>query len=195
MPSQVKSRLKKTVRALVIAVVLLYGWALLTSLLGPKYIAYVRNLQEARYLKEYRKYLDILKADTYGGKTPEETFDLFLYALKKGDTELASKYYVLEKQKAALDDFRIELQKEGNLNKSAAYFTDVKTKGVKVCHDLDNPEKAGCNFEYEYTTTEDQTVQLGNTKDKLFIPRGSERVKITDLKLNQYTKIWKIVQP
>lgn len=39
------------------------------------------------------------KNDKYGGKTPEETYSMFLDALKKEDIELASKYFVLEKQK------------------------------------------------------------------------------------------------
>ena len=38
------------------------------------------------------------REDTYGGKTPEETWSLFLEALKKKDVELASKYFVPEKQ-------------------------------------------------------------------------------------------------
>lgn len=38
------------------------------------------------------------KADTYGGTTPEETFGMFLDALKAGDVDLASKYFVLDKQ-------------------------------------------------------------------------------------------------
>ncbi len=37
-------------------------------------------------------------ADTYGGKTPEETLALFISALKKGDTTLASKYFILDEQ-------------------------------------------------------------------------------------------------
>jgi len=36
--------------------------------------------------------------DTYGGETPEETLELFISALEKGDVELASKYFVLDKQ-------------------------------------------------------------------------------------------------
>ena len=39
-----------------------------------------------------------LREDVYGGKTPEETFDMYLAALKKGDLELASKYFVVERQ-------------------------------------------------------------------------------------------------
>ena len=49
--------------------------------------------------------------DTYGGATPEETFDLYLAALKKGDLELASKYFVVNKQARELQD----LQKESDL--------------------------------------------------------------------------------
>ncbi len=37
------------------------------------------------------------REDIYGGKTPEETWAMFLDALKKGDVELVSKYIVPEK--------------------------------------------------------------------------------------------------
>ena len=37
-----------------------------------------------------------MTADTYGGKTPQETLDMFVDALKKGDVELASKYFLLD---------------------------------------------------------------------------------------------------
>jgi len=37
-------------------------------------------------------------ADAYGGTIPEETYRLFLDALKKQDIDLASKYFILEKQ-------------------------------------------------------------------------------------------------
>ena len=39
---------------------------------------------------------DAMKADTWGGKTPQETLDLFIDALRKGDVELASKYFLIE---------------------------------------------------------------------------------------------------
>lgn len=34
-----------------------------------------------------------LLGDTYGGKTPQETVDMFISALEKGDSELAAKYF------------------------------------------------------------------------------------------------------
>lgn len=37
-----------------------------------------------------------MRADTYGGKTPEETLAMFVDALKRGDIDLASKYFMLD---------------------------------------------------------------------------------------------------
>ncbi|MBU3934604.1 hypothetical protein KKC00_01435, partial [Patescibacteria group bacterium] len=46
-------------------------------------------------LKNYREMekfnqaiIDMFKADTYGGKTPEETFNMFVEALKNEDVDL-----------------------------------------------------------------------------------------------------------
>ncbi len=38
------------------------------------------------------------REDTYGGNTPEETLQFFIDALKNGDTDLAAKYFVVDKQ-------------------------------------------------------------------------------------------------
>lgn len=39
-----------------------------------------------------------MMADTYGGKTPQETLQMYIEAVEKGDYELASKYMVKENQ-------------------------------------------------------------------------------------------------
>lgn len=44
--------------------------------------------------------------DTYGGKTPQETLALFITAVEEGDYELASKYFVVEKQGEELKSLR-----------------------------------------------------------------------------------------
>ena len=41
-------------------------------------------------------------ADKIGGKTPQETLQMFIDAVEKGDYELASKYFVIEKQEEEL---------------------------------------------------------------------------------------------
>ena len=78
--------------------VLLAGGVLWLVLNGMPYINNLRSNWEARRLqaqweKPYRE-------DKYGGKTPEETYDLFLDALRKGDTTLASRYFEIESQNA-----------------------------------------------------------------------------------------------
>jgi hypothetical protein len=44
------------------------------------------------------QYAKEIKADKYGGKTPEETYAMFVEALKKEDIDLAVKYFVKEEQ-------------------------------------------------------------------------------------------------
>ncbi len=43
-------------------------------------------------------------ADKIGGKTPQETLDMFIKAVESGDYELASKYFVIEKQEKWKND-------------------------------------------------------------------------------------------
>lgn len=57
---------------------------------------------------------NLFKDDTYGGKTPEETFNMFVSALKAGDVDTATKYIVLDPER------RATYWKQ---------FTDLKTQG------------------------------------------------------------------
>jgi len=50
-----------------------------------------------KYLEWQKNYEKAMREDTYGGKTPEETLQMFIEALKKEDIELASKYFMLDK--------------------------------------------------------------------------------------------------
>lgn len=73
---------------LIIAVVGMWWW-----FQAPKNDQY--NNPSARYYKDLeRSYAE----DTYGGSTPEETLKLFIAALEAGNIDLASKYFVVEKQ-------------------------------------------------------------------------------------------------
>jgi len=53
-------------------------------------------------------------ADTYGGKTPQETLQMYIDAVEKGDYELASKYFIEEKREKELN----------SLNKTTKEFID-----------------------------------------------------------------------
>ena len=57
---------------------------------------------ERRLAELERRYAE----DTYGGKTPEATLELFIDALKAGDIELASKYFVIDEQIKWLDNLK-----------------------------------------------------------------------------------------
>jgi len=50
----------------------------------------LQRLEQERY--------DRMAADTVGGKTPQETLEMFIAAVEAGDYELASKYFVTERQ-------------------------------------------------------------------------------------------------
>src|SRR3989344_6103524 len=67
------------------------------------------------YKKQEAKYIAAMTADTYGGKTPQETLDLFVAALRAGDVELASKYFLLDEN----------LRRE----KWVAMLADIKQRG------------------------------------------------------------------
>lgn len=132
-------------------------------------------------------------ADKDGGKTPEETLDLFIGALKVGDIEKASKYYVLDKQEETLKDLRDEIAKYGDLHLGIDFFTEVKENGAKGC----NKEGNGCTFEYEYIRTKTSTTTAFISGQNLTIvsPAGSKGTKMIDLGLNPYSNVWKIELP
>lgn len=55
-----------------------------------------------------------MMADTYGGKTPQETLKMYITAVEKGDYDLASKYFVLENRSAELKTFQNATQDDIN---------------------------------------------------------------------------------
>lgn len=76
--------------------------------------------QYQNYLNWEKEYKEALKNDIYGGQTPQETLDMFVEALKAGDTELASKYFVLEedgKQDQKWIDLLNDLESGNNLER------------------------------------------------------------------------------
>ncbi|MEQ1666408.1 MAG: hypothetical protein ABL927_13640 [Bdellovibrionales bacterium] len=155
----------------------------------------LRVWQTEKYEKALQKQKDEAiaryTADVDGGKTPEETLDLFISALKAGDIEKASRYYVLEKQGATLADFKEEVKKYADLHLSIEYFTDVMGKGIKWC----NEKKDGCNFEYIYVNKEKKILPVYGRTETIVIPAGEKSTKLISLNLNQFSGVWKIELP
>ena len=76
------------------------GTVLGLSLLAGIALQFISNEGSYPSREESQQIVDRMNSeyvnDTYGGTTPEETLRLFTDALKKGDTELASKYFLPE---------------------------------------------------------------------------------------------------
>ena len=102
---------------------------------------YDKQLQMAQEMED--KY----REDIYGGDTPEETLQLFIDALKAGDIDLASKYFVIDKQEEKLEELR-----DGE-----------KSGGIELLLDILAKEKFGKElFEgrYKFTTYEGDRAEF-----------------------------------
>src|SRR3989338_5349037 len=84
-------------------------------ILAVKYWGY-RNSEEYKIERDLQKLEKQYAEDPYGGDTPEETLRLFIEALKAGDTDLASKYFVLDKQEKWKRDLAVIKEKGLLLN-------------------------------------------------------------------------------
>lgn len=73
------------------------------AFLGVQYWQY-RTSPEYKTIQDLKKLEKQYAEDPYGGETPEETLRFFIDALKKGDTDLAAKYFVLDKQEEWRED-------------------------------------------------------------------------------------------
>lgn len=107
--------------------------------------------------------------DIYGGKTPEETWAMFLDALKKGDIDLASKYHDVEHQGEA-KKWLEDLKKNNELEQTIKEMEEFKKSKREA---LNNQ----ANYYYDYF-------------DKEFNQTLSSPVIFY---FNPSTKVWKIL--
>lgn len=109
------------------------------------------------------------KDDTYGGKTPEETWAMYISALEKKDFELASKYYALSDQNKAFNQIK-GVADSGNLS---VWINELRTlEKDNVQADKERPQ-----YWYKYYYEE-------------FKKNFSSPVSFYQ---NPYTKVWKII--
>lgn len=100
----VKKYLKIGAGILILGIIAIFGY--------PKYQDWKFNKELKQLTEEINKpYLE----DTYGGKTPKETLEMFIAAVEKEDFDLASKYFVLSKQEEWREKLK-NTQEKGNLN-------------------------------------------------------------------------------
>jgi len=112
------------------------------ALFGIDYLRY-RTSPDYQALQEVKRIEKEIADDPYGGDTPEETLRLFIDALKKGDTDLAAKYFVygeqeewredlaMIKDKGLLDAMMRDLErvKKDNIGNDIAYYFLIARDG------------------------------------------------------------------
>ncbi|MDO8558005.1 MAG: hypothetical protein Q7S09_02310 [bacterium] len=169
---------------IMVGLVLVTGLFLATKWPKSLYDSF-RYAQNQRKLMQAIKEADeLMKNDTYGGESPEETFAMFLNALKAGDTNLASKYFVLSKQ----DEWKGNLEKVKNGGQLPGMIEDLTKASQTWQRGEENP---GILF-YRYDAREEeQTVELSNGTQTTF-PAGVYQQTITFLK--NINNRWKISQ-
>lgn len=170
----------------VLILALVAGGVLWFVLNGTQYLSRIRsnweaNRLQAQWEKPYRE-------DKYGGKTPEETYDMFLDALRKGDTELASKYFVVDEQSKWLKT----LEQYKNRDIIAGFIKELENNknNWEKLPSSDDPLFKNV-ISYGYTVLVSQNSSAIYEGQKLNIPAGNYAEE-TEFELNTYTKIWKI---
>ena len=171
-----KKKVWVVVTAVIVLIFIIGGWFVWENYWSPDAKRH-RQLQEN--IDAYNNYISnyeaAMKADTYGGKTPQETLDMFVDALKKGDMDLASKYFALDTNQNSPDyltrkkwqDWLSSLNDEGLIK---SMITDIENKSKP---DLGNNIDEN-DFKFILLT---DTGIIGET---------------IDIGLNKYSQVWKI---
>jgi len=134
--------------------------------------------RNAKNIEAYQAYVkrgeDAMRADTYGGKTPQETLNLFIDALKKGDIDLASKYFALETN-----------EKDPN------YLTRKKWEdALKIAKDENRISEVVSLLERAEPDLKSANPQSGTA---WFIVEENGEIKVDiELTFNEYSGVWKI---
>jgi len=85
--------------ALLLAAIIVLGFAAIFWRLVPyTWEAWQQQRETRQLVKQMEEQKRREAEDTYGGQTPQETYQLFIDALKKEDIDLAVKYFSFDKQ-------------------------------------------------------------------------------------------------
>jgi len=176
---------KKNIKFFKLRYILIFVIFLILGLITSWLIWYFSaEIQQAR---QYRKDAEILvrkiqeqaeeyALDTYGGETPEETYRMFLQALKIEDIDLAIKYFILDKQ----EEYK-------------QFFTDIKNnnKWDEMIEDLLNPD----NQKGEMKEDSTYIIRVYSTENYL-IAQAVLKIPLNFIatKNESLPKIWKIIE-
>ncbi|HOF50618.1 MAG TPA: hypothetical protein PLH22_03005 [Candidatus Colwellbacteria bacterium] len=128
------------------------------------------NRRIERDFKAYMKFVDqyetAMENDTYGGQTPQETLDMFVDALEKGDLDLASKYFVL-REDGSRDPKTLEALESKRVS-------NILPEMIRLLSEA-KPTGSFLKNHYGFKVADDK----GNSS-------------IIDFVFNEYSQVWKI---
>ncbi len=168
-----KKKVWVVVTAVIVLIFIIGGWFVWENYWSPDAKRH-RQLQEN--IDAYNNYISnyeaAMKADTYGGKTPQETLDMFVDALKKGDMDLASKYFALDTNQNSPDYLTRKKWTNGliEVNKNGGVLNIISTLLSLKIKEQDN---------------------FGNASFQLLNSEGMVDVSV-DMIFNKYSQVWKI---
>lgn len=130
---------------------------------------------------------DYYKSDIYGGKTPEETYNLFISALENQNIELASKYFFISEWNEKELEFK-EKKEKGELEK---YISDLPK-----WEDMEEVEREDGVKEYIHTIFVEASIEYfpdgkGGTIKTEF-PAGNYANFNIIFQFNDVNNLWKI---
>ncbi|MDI6733933.1 MAG: hypothetical protein QMD50_00360 [Patescibacteria group bacterium] len=173
-PSLNKIKKSKKVFVVVAFAIIALGffiWLILLNLKFNNQVKFEEKYAKAR--KSLSGFEKIMRDDVYGGKTPQETLDLFIAALKKDDLELASEYFLLETN--------LEDKNYLTKNKALAALLDFK-KQNKIQYIIDLLSRA----------VPASTSSLYEGDYNFVAYDGKMLVSEINLEFNKYSQVWKI---
>ena len=126
--------------------------------------------QYDNYKQAESKYVAAATADTYGSTTPQGTLDMFVAALRTGDVELASKYFLLDEN--------------ASRDKWVARLTKIKNDGY--LDDMANDIEGFSKPVKGYLKDDPHTFAF-----VIYDENGIVGAQF-DMRLNTYSSVWKI---
>jgi len=155
-----------------IVLIILVGYGVLI-LVDPQSREWVSAMLGQKLLqRSVDNYAKEVKKDKFGGKTPLETYMMFVEALKNEDIDLASKYFIKEKQ-SEYKEFFEEIKKAGKW--------DLMMKDVLAERNLKGGEYLG-----------DAAYSLEVTGEDKFVSATVSIVLPLNLSGQPISDIWKI---
>ena len=184
-PVQKKSYRKFVLSFLAIIVALFIVYPILRTL----YNDYVVKRGFDAYFSAEQDYLNALKNDKYGGKTPEETYFMYLDALKKGDISLASKYYIGIEGPGRAYKWLARLQSEGWLEE---YVSELPSDWSKM-KEREYWDKDSKEFVFNFVRKRNIVTYPSPGGEPIELSAGKRQSSII-FQFSKLAQIWKVYQ-